>query len=248
MKIYPIAMLELQRLFKSPLAWLCLAVVQLLMAMLFFLLIHQFMQSGAVQARYGVTQFISIGLLRIMGDVMIMLSPLLSMRIFSEEFRSGTINLLFSSPVSIPEIVLGKYLGLLCFYFILIGMLISMPLSLSMGTDFDGGLLLSGLIGISLLAAAAAAIGLLISSLTRHPAIAAITTLGVLVLLWMIHIAGLVGNNAIAQVLVYLSMARHFNNLLEGIVSSVDVIYFLLVIVLSISLTIWRLDARRLYA
>jgi len=246
-KIYYIATLELQRLFKSPLAWLCLAVVQFFLAGLFFLLIHQFMQSGAAQTRYGATQFISIGILRVMADVMIMFSPLLTMRIFSEEFRTATINLLFSSPVSMLEIVLGKYLGVMFFYFILIGMLICMPLSLSIGTDFDKGLLLSGLIGISLLASAFAAIGLLLSSLTSHPAIAALTTLGVLFLLWIIHIAAYAGNDAISEVFVYLSMAGHFNNMLDGIVSSVDVAYFLLIILLSISLTVWRLDARRLY-
>jgi ABC-2 type transport system permease protein len=163
----------------------------------------------------------------------------------SEERRSRTLTLLLSAPVSMVEIILGKYLGVLAFFLILIGLLALMPLSLLAGTDLDLGKLAAGLLGLTLLVAAFSAIGLFMSSLTEQPTVAAVTTFGLLLLLWILDWAGNSGLDT-GNLLGYLSMLRHYEPLLKGLFSSIDVVYYLLVTTLFLGFSIRRLDATRL--
>lgn len=240
-----IAVNELRRLFKSPLAWIILAIVQFLVAIFFYLLLSQFM--GAANSGQGLTATVVAGILQISGIILLLVSPLLTMRLFSEEYRIGTIKLLLSSPVSITELVLGKYIGILVFYLSILVMIALMPISLMAGTELDLGQLLSGLLGLALLVSAFAAIGLFISTLTAQPSVAAISTFGVLFVLWIINAAGNSASEQMAQVFSYLSLLRHFDNLLDGLFNSVDVIYYLLVSISFIILSIWRLDAQHIH-
>ncbi|MEE8320752.1 MAG: ABC transporter permease subunit [Gammaproteobacteria bacterium] len=240
-----IAVNELRRLFKSPLAWIILAIVQFLVAIFFYLLLSQFM--GAANSGHGLTATVVAGILQISGIILLLVSPLLTMRLFSEEYRIGTIKLLLSSPVSITELVLGKYIGIIVFYLSILVMIALMPISLMAGTELDLGQLLSGLLGLTLLVSAFAAIGLFISTLTTQPSVAAISTFGVLFVLWIINAAGNSASEQMAQVFSYLSLLRHFDNLLDGLFNSVDVIYYLLVSISFIILSIWRLDAQHIH-
>jgi ABC-2 type transport system permease protein len=167
------------------------------------------------------------------------------MRLFSEERRSETLTLLMSAPVTVTELVLGKFLGMVTFFTCLLLLITLLPLSLLLGTSIDPGQLACGLIGLFLLMCSISAIGLFMSTLSRQPPVAAASTFGVIFLLWIIHIAGATGNERVSAVFSYLSLLRHFNNLLSGMFSSVDVIYYLLVIITFILLGIWRLDALR---
>lgn len=236
---------ELRRLFKSPLAWIILAIVQFLLAIFFYLLLSQFM--GSANSDQGLTATVVSGLLQISGIILLLVSPLLTMRLFSEEYRIGTIKLLLSSPVSITELVLGKYIGIIVFYLCILAMIALMPISLMAGTELDLGQLLSGLLGLALLISAFAAIGLFISTLTAQPGVAAVSTFGVLFVLWIINAAGSSASEQVAQVFSYLSLLRHFDNLLDGVFNSVDVIYYLLVSISFINLSIWRLDAQHIH-
>jgi ABC-2 type transport system permease protein len=161
------------------------------------------------------------------------------------EGAPGTLSLLFSAPVSMTEIIIGKYLGVLSFFLVLLVLLALMPLSLLAGTDLDLGKLAAGLLGITLLLAAFTAIGLFMSALTEQPTIAAISSFGLLLLLWIIDWAGNSENQA-SGLFAYLSMLRHYETLLKGQFNSTDVIYYLLVITLFLGLSIRRLDADRL--
>jgi ABC-2 type transport system permease protein len=167
------------------------------------------------------------------------------MRVLSEERRNRTLSLLFSAPVSMTEIIVGKYLGVLSFILILIGMLALMPLSLLVGTDLDLGKLAAGLLGLTLVLSAFTAIGIFMSSLTEQPTVAAITTFGLLLLLWILDWAGSSGLPA-GGMLGYLSVLHHYEPLLKGLFSSVDVVYYLLITVLFLGFSIRRLDADRL--
>ena len=100
-----IATNELRRLFKSPLAWAILAVVQFLLAIFFYLLLSQYMQPSA--GGQGLTEVVVSGMYQIAGVIMLLISPLLTMRLITEERRLGTIKLLFSSPVSINNWVIN---------------------------------------------------------------------------------------------------------------------------------------------
>ena len=173
-----IAAHELRRLFKSPLAFSLLAVVQFLLAIFFYLLLAQFMQPA--RATGGLTEVVVAGLYQIAGVIMLLVSPFLTMRLIAEERRLGTIKLLYSSPISLTELVLGKYLGLFVFYCLMLLMVSLMPATLLFGASLDLGQIAAGLIGLLLLMSAFAAIGLFVSALTQQPAVAAIATFGVL--------------------------------------------------------------------
>jgi ABC-2 type transport system permease protein len=245
MMIIRIAMYELRRLFASPLAWLLLATIQFLAAMFFYVLLSRYLGAAQSHGDHGLTETVAAGTLQITGIIVLLITPFLTMRLFSDEQRSGTINLLFSSPVSVTELVLGKYLGVTLLLFMALVMVALMPLSLLPGTPLDLGLLAAGLLGLALLMLCFAAIGLFISTLTAQPVTAASATFAALFLLWVIHIAGSSAHGALAGVFAWLSLLRHFNALLRGVVSSVDVAYFLLLGTAFLLLSIWRLDAMR---
>ena len=150
------------------------------------------------------------------------------MRLVADERRGGTLPLLYSAPLSLSEIVLGKYLGLIAFLAILLTTIALMPLSLLFVADLDFGLFAAGLIGLALMLAAFAAAGLFMSSLTAHPAVAAITTFGLLLLLWIIDWAG----GTLTRSLPICRCRRHYESLLRGLFNSADVIYYLLFIII----------------
>ena len=243
--IVSIAANELRRLFLSPFAWLILAAVQFLLAVFFYLLLSKFMESTTWQSNRGLTEIVVVGLLQVSGLVLLLIAPFISMRLFSDELRSGTIKLLLSAPVSITELVLGKYIGIMIFFLSLSALIALMPLSLLAGTRLDLGLLASGMTALFLLSSVLAAIGLFISSLSNSPAIAAISTFVVTILLWIVHIANDSDNEQLQTIINYLSLQKHFNALLSGAFNSVDVIYFIIISTLFIVLSICRLDALR---
>ena len=194
--IFHIATHELRRLFKSPLAWILFAVVQFLLAIFFLLIfLRPFIDPAAAPlfANYGVTQIVVVGLLQIAGIILLLITPFVTMHIFSEERQTGSIKLLLSSPISLTELVLGKYLGVMCYLFLLLSLIALMPLSLLMGTELDLLQLLSAFLGLVLLTSSFAAIGLFVSSLTSQSAVAAISTFGVLFVLWIMNMAGNTG-------------------------------------------------------
>ncbi|MEE9552391.1 MAG: ABC transporter permease, partial [Gammaproteobacteria bacterium] len=142
--------------------------------------------------------------------------------------------------------VLGKYLGILCFLLIMLALIALMPFSLYLGTTLDFGQLCSALLGLFLLMSSFAAIGLFISSLTRQTAVAAITTFGALFVLWMLNLAADTGSETFQTIFTYLSLLRHYDILIEGIFNSVDVIYYLIISVTFIVLSIIRVDSQRI--
>lgn len=247
MIVFSIAATELRRLFQTPLAWATLGVVQFLLAIFFFVLLSKFLEPGGAAAGRGVTDIVVAGTFQIAGIVLLLVSPLLTMRLFSEEQRSGTMQLLSSAPISLTEIVLGKYLGVLGFLLLMLAMVALMPLSLLAGTALDLGQLAAGLLALALLMGAFAAIGLFVSTLTDQPALAAVGGFAALFILWIIQIAGYTSGESVAAVFAYLSLLHHYNNLLDGYFSSVDVIYYVLMIGMFLALSVWRLDARRTY-
>jgi ABC-2 type transport system permease protein len=247
--IFTIAGRELRSLFLSPLAWAILGVVQFIYAYLFLSQVETFM---ALQSRLatldgapGVVDIVVAPLFANAAVLLLLITPLITMRVLSEERRNRTLSLLFSAPISMTEIIVGKYLGVLSFILVLIGMLALMPLSLLVGTDLDLGKLAAGLLGLTLVVSAFTAIGIFMSSLTEQPTVAAITTFGLLLFLWILDWAGSSGAPA-SGLLGYLSVLNHYDPLLKGLFSSVDVIYYLLITVLFLGFSIRRLDADRL--
>ncbi len=243
MMAFRIAWRELRNLFLSPLAWCVLAVVQFILAWMFLASVENF--HGNPAAVVGVTDTVVAGLYSISSIVMLLVVPLLSMRLFAEERRSGSLALLLSAPIRMSEIVLGKYLGLLGFLIIMVLMLTLMPLSLALGTHLDYGKLAADMLGMVLLLGAFAAGGLYMSTLTRQPVVAAISSFGLFLFLWVVNWLGQ-GSAHYSELLHYISLIGHYSSLLQGAFDSSDVIYYLLFIATFLTLSIRRLDGQRL--
>ncbi|MCB1858921.1 MAG: ABC transporter permease subunit [Gammaproteobacteria bacterium] len=237
---------ELRCMLLSPLAWSLLAVLQLLLAWLFLVQLEQYLEIqpriAVLENAPGVTQLVVIPLLDSAAVIAMLLIPLLSMGLLSREYQSGTIHLLLSAPVGAGQIILAKYLALLIVAAIMLILIAAMPLSLLLGTGLDLGTLLAGLLALALSLAAFAALGLCISGLTPQPAVAAIISYGALLLLWLINLAGSGGENSLLEML---SLSHHFRRMLTGLVTSEDIAYFVLLVLVCLSLAIHRLDGVR---
>lgn len=244
--IFTIAAKELKSLFGSPLAWITLAILQFILAWLFLAQIDAFL---AVQPQFvqlanppGATEIIAVPLFGAVAIVLLMATPLFSMSLIAGERRNQTLPLLMSAPVSLSQIVVGKFLGLTLFLSLVIGLAAAMALSLSAGGALDLGLVLANTLGLWLLAAAFAAVGIYFSSLTAHPAVAAIASLGALLGSWIVAIPVQEPDSA----LHYLSLLKHFESFNRGLIDTGDIAYFLLVATAFLVLAVRRLDMDRL--
>ncbi len=246
--ILTIAKREFYSMFYSPLAWVILAVIQVILAWSFFTSVDYFFsiqsELTTIKNAPGVTDLVATPLFEVASIILLMVIPLLTMRLISEEKRNRTISLLLSSPVSISEIVIGKYLGLLFFIVTMLLLITLMPLSLSIGTELDLTKIFSGVLGLFLMLAAFSAAGVYMSSLTDNPMIAAISTFGLLLFLWLLNNSTAVDGGT--NVLNYLSLHTHFAPLLRGILNTRDIAYFLLFIAGFIVLAIRQLETQRL--
>ena len=247
--ILTIAKQEFKTMFLSPLAWVILAVLQTLLGYMFLAQLDNFylLQPQLLQLKNtpGVTDIVVAPLFQLSAIILLMIMPLITMRSIAEEKRNRTLSLLISSPLSMTEIVLGKFLGLFYFVLVLVSLLMLMPLSLYLGTSLDFGKLFSIYLSMLLLLGSFAAIGLYLSSLTENQTIAAVATFGALLMLWMVDWLGeTLGDSQ--SVIAYLSLLRHHQNLLEGVFDSGDIAYYLLLMITFLVLTIRQLDRERL--
>lgn len=251
MMLLTLALRELRALFLSPMAWAILAIAQLILAFIFLALVEGYIlvqpQLMLLDNPPGITERIVAPLYGAAAWLLMMVVPLLTMRIISEERRNHSLSLLLSAPISMSEIIVGKYLGIMLFLALMCLLITIMPLSLLLAGQLDAAYFCAILLALLLLVASFAALGLFMSTLTVQPTVAAVSTYGALLLLWILD----VGSNNIASaeasgLLNYLSMLRHFDALARGVFSSTDIIYFILFIGTFIVLSIRRLDAERL--
>lgn len=253
--ILTIASKELKALFASPLAWVVLTITQLFLALVFLQRHDDFIQIQPQLIQLpnppGITEFLVAPLYGMTVFILLFAVPLLSMRLIAEERRNQTIVLLISAPLSMTEIVLGKFCGLAAFLLILVGITTLMPLALLFGGRLDFGLLAGLIMGIALLALACAAVGLYASGLTAHPLVAAMIAFGLL--FGMLLIGGVAPDAlqargwpvpaALAQVL---SPFKNYEPFAKGVIDSDSVACTLLLIATLLILTVRRLDAARL--
>lgn len=249
--IMHIAARELRSLFLSPLAWSILGVVQFILAWLFAInlqdyLINQQPRLHLYSIPVGVTDFVVVPLYHAAAFVMMFTIPLITMRIISEEKRSNSIALLYSAPLSMTEIVLGKYLGVVAFLAIMTAIYSIMPFSLLFSGNIDWGLFASTVLGTFMMVSACAAIGLFMSSLTKQPTIAAMSTFGAILLLWILYMAGGNSNSETFNLITYLSILDHLSAFERGIFDTSDFFYYVFVITIFLVLSVRRLDGDRL--
>jgi len=201
--------------------------------------------SGAMRPaeRTGVTQFVGQNVYGFASFMVLFAVPLLSMRLISEERRSQTLPFLFSAPISLTEIVVGKFLGLVTFLSILVVFIGVMLTTLNIWADIDFGYIVANSVGLLLMIASFSALGLYFSSMTQQPVIAAILTFIALFALMFLDrfFAGDPSN-----ILASLSLTRHFQSFSGGLIDTADITYFCLFVATFLTLTVRRLDADRL--
>jgi ABC-2 type transport system permease protein len=247
--IRKIALTELQALFFSPVAWLILIVFTFQAAMAFTDTFGTFVRNQ--EMNYGVANLTlglfggRMGLFTNMLGYLYLYIPLLTMSLMSRELGSGSINLLYSSPVKNSQIILGKYLSMLVYGLVMIAILFVFVLWSGYAVqDFDYPVPLAGLLGMYLLICTYAAIGLFMSSLTSYQVVAAVGTLAMLAVLNFISRFGQ-EYDFVREVMFWLSIGGRANESVNGLICSEDVLYFVIVTGLFLALSITRLKAIR---
>lgn len=248
--IYKIARTELQTLFYSPVAWLILVIFTFQGSMAFGEYLVQMAQAKDMgydfpsltpvlfaNSRYTV--------FAAMQGYLYLYIPLLTMGLMSRELGSGSIKLLYSSPVTNTQIILGKFLSMMIYGLALIGVLVLMVIfSAFVIKDFDMPAVLSGLLGLYLLICAYAAIGLFMSSLTSYQVVAAVLTLAMLAVLN--YVQGMWQGIALVREITYwLSISGRCNEFINGLICSEDVLYFIIVVIMFLALAVVRMQSVR---
>lgn len=248
MSLFAVTRLEWRRLLVRPLAWVLVALTQAWLAWTFTLLLGGFLASQIQRAALpdgpGLTDLVAVPLLGQLAQLAFLVVPLLSMPLIAGERRNGTMPLMLAAGVPASRIVLGKYLALLGWLLLWLLLTLAMPLALSHSTHLDWGKLAAASLGVALMLAALAALGVACSSFASHPAIAAAAALILALALWSVNLgAQMAGINGGA--INWLAMSSHVQPLLRGLFSTADVLWFVLLIVLALALATRRLNADR---
>lgn len=242
-----IAAHEWRRLRVQAWPWLLSAGVLALLAWVFLDRLDTFLrlqQSTGNAANVGATAQVAAPVLGWLAIVLLVLVPLLGSRLIAGERRAHSLNLLLAAGVGDAAIVLGKWLGLLIWLLLLIALALLLPLSLVGTTELDLGRLGANLLALVLHAGALAAIALYASSVTAQPILAAALALLINVLLCIVDLgarAAGISNSLIN----WLALPTHFGPLSDGIVASVDLVWFLLVIAVFLALATRQLAGLR---
>lgn len=177
--------------------------------------------------------------------IMLFLFPLITMRTYSEEKRSGTIELLLTSPITDLQIILGKFTGAMLLYLAMLAVtIIHIGFLFAFGNP-EWKPIATGYLGLVLMGGCFLSLGLFISSLTKNQIVAAMATFGVFLMLWVINwIATFMGPTAQA-VLTYLSLTDHFDDFAKGVIDTKHIIYYLSFMAFGLFLTAKSVDSER---
>jgi ABC-2 type transport system permease protein len=253
--IFTIAGKDLKSLFASPIAWVVLTFVQLIVGYGFLKRFDDYMeiqkQLLQMPSPPGFTELVAVPTFATTAAILLFAVPLLAMRLIAEERRNQTMVLLTSAPISILDIVLGKFCALMGLLLIILALVALMPLSLSGATRLDYRLIGSIVLGIALLAAAFSAVSLYVSSLTTHPMVAALGAFGAL--LAMVLMGENVADNlqtrglgVLATFAQVFSPVKNFEPLGKGMIDSYAIVCLLLLTALFLAFTVRQLEAQRL--
>ena len=250
--ILAIAQKELKSYFASPIAYIVIGVFALLygyfyIAILFFFVRQsmQVNQFGAGPQAMNINQQVLRPLLQDVTILVLFLMPAITMRTYAEEKRSGTIELLLTSPLTDLQIVIGKFLGAMALWATMLAVTV-----IHIGVLFVYGTpewkpILTAYLGLLLLGGCFISIGLFISSLTKNQIVAMVATFGVFLFLWVIDWIGSFSGPTIDQVTQYLSVIQHFDDFGKGVIDTTHVIYYLSFMTFGLFLTAKAVDSER---
>ena len=252
MKIWAIFKKEMRLYFTSPVAWVVLTIF-LLIAGYFFYSIFAFFTQASIQSAMNpqmgrdlnVTDSVMRPLFSNISVILLLLMPLVTMRLFAEERRAGTIELLLTYPVRDGAVLTGKYLAALGLYAIMIGLTLLYPAIVVYFARLEWGPVFTGYLGLLLMGATFIAVGVFASSLTENQIVAAITTFGALLIFWILGWSADYAGGTAGRVLQFLSILEHNDSFSKGVLDTKDVLYYLNFTVLALFLTLRSLEARR---
>ena len=252
MKIWAIFKKEMRLYFTSPVAWVVLTIF-LFIAGYFFSSIFSFFSQASIQSAMNpqmgrdlnVTDSVMRPLFSNVSVILLLLMPLVTMRLFAEERRAGTIELLLTYPVRDGAVLAGKYLAALGLYALMIGLTVLYPLIVVYFARLEWGPVLTGYLGLLLMGATFIAVGVFASSLTENQIVAAVTTFGVLLIFWILGWSADYAGGSIGRVLQFLSILEHNDSFSKGVLDTKDVLYYVNFTALALFLTLRSLEARR---
>jgi ABC-2 type transport system permease protein len=224
---------ELKGYFDSPIAYIVITIFLLITGWFFFsdlFLVNQ----ASLRNLFGIVPFIFMFFV-----------PAVTMRLLSEEKRSGTIELLLTLPVRDYEIILGKFLSGLILISVAVILTLVYTLTLSGLGDLDAGSVAAGYIGLIFLGATYLSVGVFTSSLTQNQIVAFITSFLIIFVLFMLNKVLIFVPSFLASFFEYLSVDYHFSNISRGVIDSRDVIYYLSLICLFLFLSVRALESRK---
>jgi len=231
--IWIITRKELKSYFNSPIAYAIIAVFLVLVGFFFYSLVWWFNSQSMQMAQnpyyyqqININQMVYAPLFHNISIILLLVLPILTMRLFSEEKKIGTDELLYTSPISVNQIILGKYLASL----IVLASMLALTGILSIFTFAFGNPelipVLDGYLGLFLIGAAFMAVGIFFSSLTENQIVSAVLTFGALLLFWILSWASYSAGGIWKDVLNYLSFFQHFDNMTQGILDTSDIVYY----------------------
>lgn len=177
--------------------------------------------------------------------ILLIMTPLLTMRLFAEEKKTGTIELLLTFPVNDIDVVLGKYFACLAIQLIMILLTATYPVLIVLLGEPEVMPILTGYLGLFLLGAAAVSLGIFTSSVTENQIVSASISFGILFFFWLISYSVPLVSSGLGSLLGYLSINEHINSLSKGVVDSEDIIYYLCFTALFLFLTLRSLETNR---
>ena len=242
---------ELKSYFASPIAYAVMAIFGLIFGWVFFNASRDFVRFSFQAQMMGQASTMNVNdqiirpLLGFAGTIALFLVPMITMRLFAEEKRTGTVELLMTSPVRDIEIILGKWLGALLLYLCVLAMSMINIALLFVWAKPDLKPVLIAYLGLILQGGTLLALGALISTMTKNQIIAGIATFFASLLLWLLSWFTAFDSSVTAQVVNYLSIVTHFENFGKGVLSSKDVVFYLSMIFFSLFLTSRSLESLR---
>lgn len=244
---FAIAARELRAYFVSPIAYVVMTGFLLLGGWFFYNLLARFsymlqiystiQRSPEALEQLNLNEYVISPLLHNLSIILVLLVPVITMRTFAEEKRTGTFELLFTSPIRVGEIVAGKFLGAFLFLCLMIGLTGIFPAILIAYGNPEIGIILSGYLGLFLLGASFVAVGLLTSSVTENQIIASVSCLVALLLLYVIGWPAQTAGATLGALVRYLSIVEHYGELVRGVIDTKDLVYFASLISVALFLT-----------
>ena len=250
--IWLIAKRDMGSFFNSPIFYVVTTIFLIIYSYIFINILSFFsmqsMQSGQFQQMgmaLNINEIVIEPSFQNMAVILLLMIPIITMRSFSEEKKSKTFRLLLSSPVQLKEIVLGKFFACM----IVVGLMILLSsysiIFLFFIGEPDIGPVLTGYLGVLLMAGCYVSVGVFASSLTENQIVAAVITFGFSLFMWVIGWGAQSANSSTGQVLEYLSIIEHMDRFLKGMVGTSDITYYLSFIIFGLFLCHRTLDSNR---